>query len=92
MQIAGNLIIGIGLIITLIGIYGTFRFREFYTRILISSKIDTMGFITILIGILMKSGFSIFTVKVLLILIISFITTPLPILSSPKSLIFKAFL
>ena len=77
MSILGNIFIAAGLIFILLGVYGIFRFKDFYSRILITAKVDTVGFITILLGIIFKKGISIFSAKVIIILLIALITTPL---------------
>ncbi|MDP2842797.1 MAG: monovalent cation/H(+) antiporter subunit G, partial [Acetobacterium sp.] len=54
-----------------------FRFKDFYSRILISSKIETVGFLTIMIGFIILSGLSYAAMKILLITILVMITNPL---------------
>lgn len=73
----GNIIILIGIIFIIFGIYGIFRFSNFYNRILIAAKVDTVGFITILIGVIIKQGFSFFSLKVILIILLMLIVNPL---------------
>lgn len=75
--IASNIIIGAGLLFMAIGIIGLFRFKDFYPSILISSKIDTVGMLTIFVGIGLRHGISFFTGKLLLIIIIVIILNPL---------------
>jgi len=76
-DVLGNLFIIIGLTFVLFGIFGVFRFNNFYSRILVASKVDTVGFITILTGVIIKKGFSFFSLKVILIMIIMLIINPL---------------
>lgn len=75
-EIIGNIVIGIGLIFVLIGVFGLYRFRNFYSRILIGAKIDTVGFITICIGVVIKSGISWFSLKVILLVAVVMIINP----------------
>ena len=77
LNIASHIFIIGGLVFMFLGIIGIFRFNDFYPRILIASKIDTMGMISVLIGIMLRHGISFFTGKVLLILIITLVLTPL---------------
>jgi len=77
MKIAGEAIIILGLGFVLIGVIGTVRFKNFYTRILATAKIDTVGLITILAGVAVKNGFSFFSLKVLLIVVVMMIINPL---------------
>jgi len=72
-----NIIISLGLIFISFGVFGIFRFKTIYSRILVASKVDTVGFITIMIGVIVKQGISFFSLKVLLILIIVLIVNPL---------------
>jgi len=77
MIIVSNIVIGVGLLFMALGIVGIFKFRDFYPSILIASKIDTVGMITIIIGIGIRHGISFFTGKLLLIIIILLILNPL---------------
>ncbi|QTJ43396.1 monovalent cation/H(+) antiporter subunit G [Dolosigranulum pigrum] len=72
-----NGIIVIGLIFVTIGIYGTFRFNDFFKRTLIVAKVDTVGFITVFVGYMIREGFSYFTFKIFLVLILYLITNPI---------------
>ncbi|MDQ2086168.1 monovalent cation/H(+) antiporter subunit G [Herbivorax sp. ANBcel31] len=77
LNLLGNILIVFGIILSAFGVYGIFRFNDFYSRVLISSKVDTVGFMTIMLGVILKNGFNFFSFKVLLIVIIAVITTPL---------------
>lgn len=73
----GTIIIYIGLIFVTFGIVGLFRFDNFYTRALTASKVDTVGYITILIGVMLKSGFTFLSLKIGVLLVITLIINPL---------------
>jgi len=77
MIIAGEVIIVLGLVFILFGVIGMIRFKNFYTRILVTAKIDTVGVITILIGVAVRNGASFFSLKVLLIMGIMMIINPM---------------
>jgi len=77
MVIAGNIVIGIGIVFMLFGVIGLYRFNDFYLRLLVLAKIDTAGVITFLIGIFLRHGFSNFSLKVLLIMVLFMILNPL---------------
>jgi len=77
MIILSNIVIGVGLLFMAFGIIGIYKFKDFYPSILIASKIDTVGMITIIIGIGIRHGISFFTGKLLLIIIILLILNPL---------------
>ena len=74
--IIGNIIIGIGVAMVFIGMFGFYRFKDFYSKLLVSATIDTMAFITVLIGAMVRSGFTWFTFKVALILAIILVLNP----------------
>jgi len=91
VDILGNVIIGIGIVFILFGEFGLFRYPKFYSRALICSIIDTCAFITILIGVIIKQGFSYFSFKVLIILIIMMIINPISTHSVTHSAYFSGF-
>jgi multicomponent Na+:H+ antiporter subunit G len=77
MDIIANIVIIIGIICMVIGAYGLFKFKDFYPRLLIASKIDTVGLMTVLFGICIRMGFSFFSLKVIFIILIILILNPL---------------
>jgi len=77
MQIAGDIIIFIGLIFMLFGVIGIFKYKNFYIRILLTTKIDTVGAFTLIIGIAVKNGFSFFSLKLILLIVLMMIINPL---------------
>ena len=77
MELIGDIIIAVGTLFIFFGIVGIFKFDSFYTRILVAAKIDIVGIITIIIGIVVKHGLSFFSAKSLLLLGIMMIITPL---------------
>ena len=76
MHVIGYIMIIIGILFTYIGLYGIYRSKNFYSRVLSSADIDTMGLITVLLGVVFISGYSRFTLKVLLILAVLLIINP----------------
>ena len=76
-SLIANIIIIVGLIFMALGIYGTFRFNDFFNRILITAKVDTVGFIAILIGYILKMRLSFYSLKILLVLILYIVTNPI---------------
>jgi len=77
MIIAGEVVIAIGIIFILFGVIGALKFKNFYTRILVTAKIDTVGAITVLIGIAIRNGFGFFSLKTLLLIFVMMIINPL---------------
>ena len=75
-QMIGNVVIALGVLMVFIGLYGFYKFKDFKSKLLVASAIDTMGLITVLIGAMVRGGFSWFSFKVALILAISLILNP----------------
>ena len=77
METLGNIIVIAGIIFMFFGIVGIFKFDNFYTRILVTAKIDTVGVLTLMIGLIVKHGVSFFSLKVLLLMVLMMIINPL---------------
>lgn len=77
LHIIGTILIVFGLSLIGLGIWGLFRFKHFYTRALIASLVDTAGYIALLAGIILRNGINFFSMKVLLILLLTIIINPL---------------
>ncbi len=77
MQIAGSILIALGMVFALFGMAGLFRFRHFYARVLITSNIDAAGMLLMLIGAALQSPTVAFGLKIVIILVLSLITSPL---------------
>ncbi len=73
----GQSLIIIGLVFIAFGLISILRFRNFFSRVLISSKVDTVGMICIMIGVSIMNGLSFFTMKVLLVLLTFIFVGPL---------------
>ena len=73
----GNILIIVDLIFMLLVIIGVYRFKDFYSRVLVSAKVDTVGFITILVGLIFKQGFNFFSWKTLIAVAFFIITNPI---------------
>ena len=77
LNLLSYVIIGIGLLFMLIGIIGIYKFDNFYPRMLATSKVDTVGLLTLIFGVTLRHGFSFFSAKALLIAVIFLIVFPL---------------
>ena len=76
-NILGYAVMGIGVLMMSIGVIGLFqRGKDFYYRLLVACKIDTVGLLTIAIGLALRHGISFFTGKMLLIAIIILVLNP----------------
>jgi len=77
MRVAGEIIVWIGIVSILFGVIGIIKYRDFFKRILMTAKIDTVGAVTIIIGLAVKHGVSFFSLKVLLLMCVMMIVNPL---------------
>jgi len=75
--IISNIVIFAGIVFMSFGVIGIFKFDNFYTRLLATSKTDTVGALTFIIGIAIRHGFSFFTGKVVLLAVIMLMFNPL---------------
>ena len=76
-EIIGNIIIVIGIAFMAFGVVGIFLYKNFYLRLLVTSKIDTVGGLTLIIGLAVTHGFSFFSAKLMLLAVIILILNPL---------------
>ena len=77
ISILGYVVMGIGVLFMFIGVIGLFqKGKDFYYRLLVACKIDTVGLLTIAIGLALRHGISFFTGKMLLITIIILVLNP----------------
>ena len=72
-----NIVIAIGAGFMIFGAVALFVLKDFYLRLLVTSKIDTVGFLTLIIGFALRHGISFFAGKLFLILIIMLVLNPL---------------
>jgi len=77
LMIISNILVTIGLIFMAFGILGLFRFKNFFLRIISSSKVDTVGTLTVIIGMAIRMGLSFFSAKLILLAVILVILGPL---------------
>jgi multicomponent Na+:H+ antiporter subunit G len=70
----GQVIIVFGLAITGFGVYAVLALDGFYTRVVVTSKVEAMGFVTIVIGGMVMTGVSSLTLKLGVILLFELLT------------------
>lgn len=73
----GLIFISGGILFIGIGIYGIYKYKNFYTRASLSSIIDTAGFILVVAGIMIYKGLSFFSLKTSLIILLMLLLNPL---------------
>ncbi len=74
LVVIGQILVFIGLIISGFGVYAVLRLDSFYSRSVVTSKVEAMGFVTITVGAMCIAGFSILTLKLFIILIFELLT------------------
>jgi len=77
MELAANIVIIIGVILMLFGVIGIFRFPNFYFRILVAPKIDTVGTMIVIIGVVIRHGLSFFSLRAILLLVFMLAVNPM---------------
>ena len=77
MQTAGDIIIYAGIVFMLFGVIGIFKYKNFYVRILVTTKIDTVGAFTLIAGMAVRHGPGFFSLKLLLLIALMMIINPL---------------
>lgn len=73
--LSGSLLL-LGAAFVLVGGIGGLRLPNFYTRTHAASLTDTMGTTLILVGIMLQSGFTLATIKLVAILVFMLLTGP----------------
>ena len=77
MTFAGDVVVAVGIGFILIGVIGIHKFHNFYERLLVTAKIDTVGAFTVILGVAVKHGFSFFSLKALLLIAVLMLINPL---------------
>lgn len=75
-EIISAVFISGGLIFCLIGAYGVITMPNFITRVHASSLIDSLGALLLIIGLVIHAGVTLTSLKLIIILILLFITGP----------------
>ena len=60
----------------IVGAAGMLRMPDFYTRMHASSVVDTLGAGLVLLGLMLQAGFTLVTVKLLMVGLLIFFTSP----------------
>ena len=76
LEIISALFMISGSIFCLIGAYGVIKFPNFITRVHAASLIDSLGALLLIMGLVLHSGFNLISVKLIIILLLLFITGP----------------
>ena len=76
MHIVSILLILTGTFFFFSGTVGFLRFPDFYTRMHATGKCDTLGALFSLAGMVLYNGFSLISLKIFLIVLLVFFTSP----------------
>ena len=76
MTVLAVLLVLIGVFFLIMGAVGLVRFPDFYTRMHAAGKCDTLGVLLVLIGLALLEGVDLASVKILLIAVFMFLTSP----------------
>ena len=71
-----NLFIFFGLTFFFFGTIGTIRFPDIYTRLQTSSKCDGAGAVALLLGLMIREGLNMFSLRILVIIFFLLLTNP----------------
>ncbi|MBU0501804.1 MAG: monovalent cation/H(+) antiporter subunit G [bacterium] len=71
-----NLFFGLGVFFMFFGMLGIIRFPDLYTRLHPAGKAGTAGVLSIFIGLIIMTGFSVFSMRIILITLFIVITSP----------------
>ena len=76
MHFVAIVVIISGVFFFLVGAIGIIRFPDFYTRMHAAGKCDTLGSLLMLFGLAIYNGLSLTSVKIMLIALFLFLTSP----------------
>lgn len=76
MTLPAIALMGSGAFFLLMGAIGMLRFPDFYTRMHAAGKCDTLGSLLVLTGLACYGGLALASVKILLIALFIFLTSP----------------
>ena len=74
MNIISSDLLVLGALVLLVGTIGTFKFKDFLSSTHAVSVVDTFATLLIIIALMVNYGFTLFSLKLLLILIFLYIT------------------
>lgn len=76
IDILSGVLMSIGGVFCVIGAFGMLRMPDFFTRMHAASVIDTLGAGLIIVGLMLQSGFTLATAKLLILGLLIFFTSP----------------
>lgn len=89
IDVLTSILIFAGIVFMLIGGYGILKMPDFITRVHATSLIDSGAVIFILVGLILKAGFTLVAAKLGLVLIFLLLTSPTAIHALMGTALFK---
>lgn len=77
LRIAGIALIALGILFNIIAIYGFIRYKSLYARLSFSSLIDSAGFLSVIIGLVLYEGLTNHSLKMIFVLVVMMLLNPL---------------
>ena len=75
-DIIAYIVIGLGVFFTLTGSVGMLRFKDFFSRLHPAGITDSAGVPLVLLGLMIKAGFTLLSLKLLILMFLVIITSP----------------
>ena len=72
----GAILVLLGVATIVLGVFGTFRFKYVLNRMHASAMIDTMGILLVLAGLIVISGFTALSLKMLCVIAFMWLASP----------------
>ncbi len=76
-QWIGLVLVSIGLLFITVGIFGIYKYDNFYIKATVSSLIDSLGFLFVSSGVVVYMGLSSFSLKTLFLIVLILLLNPL---------------
>ena len=76
VDIISAILIAIGCVLGLTGAWGLMKFPDFYARVHAASIADTLCAACFVVGLMLQAGWSLVAVKLLMILLLLWLTSP----------------
>jgi len=74
IQALGYALVMLGVLFTMFGVYAILWLDSFYARIVVTAKVEAMGFVTVVFGGTLLAGAGIVSAKLLIILLFELLT------------------
>lgn len=89
-EIVAFSVVAIGIFFTLTGSIGMLRFKDFFSRLHPAGITDSAGVPLVLLGLIIKAGFTLLSLKLLILMFLVIITSPTACHALAKSAFYMA--